>query len=296
MATDQQQLCSDLTILLNSFRSASDWQDFAPLEWFSDVLAEHEMRSDGFEPQFLAGLAYAGWFLFCAGSLTPKFHRRKMLVDVQRWNAVEAVTRFEELPTDVKPLKPKPLRKRLDDVLRSDSRFVLQMATDFESTLARTNEFQAATHGRTWIEPEFATALCSLATNPVRIGRTSVRGIAWDLRDAATNELLAADIGYQVGATYSSMSGFSDRRFSSLGIVQLLAQAEVMQSAGITIWDLGMPMAYKYGMGAVEATGEQWLQVLHECRDVPTELPTVAVELTALPGLRQLHLQLTKNN
>ena len=35
-------------------------------------------------------------------------------------------------------------------------------------------------------------------------------------------EVVAADIGYAVGGIYASMSGFSDRKRSSLGIVQLI--------------------------------------------------------------------------
>ena len=224
--------------------------------------------------------------------MTPKFHRRRMLVDVQNWDAVEAFTRFHDLSTDVKPIKPKPLRKRLAQVFEASSPLVLELASDYEATLQRTNAFQTATHGRSWIEPEFAAALCELADTPVQIGGSLVQTIAWDLRDLDTCELVAADVGYKVGAVYSSMSGFSDRRFPSLGIVQLFAQLEVMQSAGIAIWDLGMPMAYKYGLGAGEATGEQWLQILRMCRESTVSFPTSPIGLTSLAGLRQLHSHL----
>ncbi len=292
MAVNQQELVSDITALLDAFRSASDWQDFAPLEWFAELLVKHELPRDGFDPRFLAALAYSGWFLFCAGSLTPKFHRRRMLVDVQNWCAISAVRKFQDLPTDVKPLKPKPLRKQMRQVFAASDPLVLEIASDYEATLRQTNAFQKAVHGRSWIGPEFAATLCELSDTPVRIGGSLVQTIAWDLRDPNTSELVAADVGYKVGAVYSSMSGFSDRRFPSLGIVQLFAQLELMQSAGVAIWDLGMPMDYKYGLGAGEATEQQWLQVLHECRDSTVSFSTGPTALTSLTGLRQLHSHL----
>lgn len=285
MPIDQRKLVRDVTAVLDAFRSATDWQDFASWDWFAQALSDHRIRRDGFDRQFLAALAYSGWFLFCAGTLTPKFHRRKMLIDVQGWDGIDALRRFAELPTETEPIKLRPLRNRLRKVLQEESGLALELAQDFDATLASTNRFQQAVHGRTWIEPDFAASLCELAQQPVYIGAASVQAIAWDLRDLDSGELLAADVGYRVGAVYSSMSGFSDRRFSSLGIVQLLAQLEIMQTAGVVIWDLGMPMAYKYGLGAGEATGEQWLQVLHACRDAPVTLPDRPRNLRSLVGL-----------
>jgi hypothetical protein len=53
------------------------------------------------------------------------------------------------------------------------------------------------------------------------ISSSVLKGRSFEIykKDEEKEELIAADIGYSVGGIYVSMSGFSDRKYSSMGIV-----------------------------------------------------------------------------
>jgi len=67
------------------------------------------------------------------------------------------------------------------------------------------------------------------------------------------NKLIAGEIGYIIGKTYTSLSGFTcrERRYSNYGTTQLVLLARYLQKEGFLFWNLGQPyMAYKFALGA----------------------------------------------
>jgi Leu/Phe-tRNA-protein transferase len=60
--------------------------------------------------------------------------------------------------------------------------------------------------------------------------------------------LVAGELGFAVGATYTSLTGFTDE--SGAGSVQLAALGRWLLSRGYQLWDLGMEMKYKIDLGA----------------------------------------------
>jgi len=66
--------------------------------------------------------------------------------------------------------------------------------------------------------------------------------------------LLGGELGYTIGAIYTSLTGFLDRRdprHPNLGKVQLAALGVVLEQRGYAFWNLGHPyMGYKLEMGA----------------------------------------------
>lgn len=63
--------------------------------------------------------------------------------------------------------------------------------------------------------------------------------------------LVAGEVGYRIGAVYTSLTGFSDRDRRNLGKLQLLRLGEHLRDAGFAFWNLGHPyMQYKLDLGA----------------------------------------------
>jgi hypothetical protein len=72
------------------------------------------------------------------------------------------------------------------------------------------------------------------------------------------NVLIAAELGYVMGGTFTSLSGFCERQKNvSVGKVQILALAQLLSSSGFQFLNLGQPpqkecMQYKIDIGGVE--------------------------------------------
>src|SRR5262249_53516101 len=79
-------------------------------------------------------------------------------------------------------------------------------------------------------------------------------------------ELIAGELGYTVGASYTSLSGFHAK--SGSGTVQMIALGELLRSQGFTVWDLGMIMKYKIDIGGQILMRSEFLKLFNEARSL----------------------------
>ncbi len=82
-------------------------------------------------------------------------------------------------------------------------------------------------------------------------------------------QLVAGEIGYKIGATYTSLSGFSikDKGFNNYGKLQLVLLAKYLQKNNYQFWNLGHPyMKYKFDLGATLFKREDFLQIWQEAK------------------------------
>jgi len=66
-------------------------------------------------------------------------------------------------------------------------------------------------------------------------------------------ELVAGELGYIIGRTYTSLSGFSSREkaYNHYGTAQLVLLARYLEKESFDFWNLGQPyMPYKLSLGA----------------------------------------------
>jgi hypothetical protein len=77
---------------------------------------------------------------------------------------------------------------------------------------------------------------------------TPVRLYSIEVWNVETNQLVGGELGYSVGAIYSSLTGYSDQE--SAGSVQLTALGCLLIHCGFEYWDLGMELEYKRRLGA----------------------------------------------
>lgn len=76
-------------------------------------------------------------------------------------------------------------------------------------------------------------------------------------------KLIAGEIGYSIGKTYTSLSGFSskEKAYRNYGSVQLVLLGQFLESQGFAFWNLGQPyMNYKLALGAKIIDRDQFLK------------------------------------
>jgi len=67
------------------------------------------------------------------------------------------------------------------------------------------------------------------------------------------DEIVSGEIGYIIGKTYTSLSGFSSRekRYNNYGTAQLVLLSKYLEENDFSFWNLGQSyMAYKLALGA----------------------------------------------
>ena len=125
---------------------------------------------------------------------------------------------------------------------------------------------------RCWVTPEYQ----ALAHALVRDQPTTATNFAFhsvELYDGAA--LVAGEIGYSIGATYTSLTGFFSHEkvpgtdkllHDGAGAIQLAALGALLRRQGYALWNLGHPprgdrMVYKTEMGGCVVPREEFLQL-----------------------------------
>lgn len=92
--------------------------------------------------------------------------------------------------------------------------------------------------------------------------------------------LTAGEIGYTVGSSYTSLTGF--HTVSSSGTVQIYALGKLLQQEGYTLWDMGMYAPYKIDVGGRLFSREAFLRILATARDDSIWLASEKVPIVEL--------------
>lgn len=116
-------------------------------------------------------------------------------------------------------------------------------------------------HKYNWLKGEYIELLKNLH---VKSGEDNCfRVISVELLCKNTSELIAGEVGYIIGKTYTSLSGFSSRekRYANYGTLQLVLLAKHLQKSGFEFWNLGHShMEYKKRLGCVIHARDEFLK------------------------------------
>ena len=158
------------------------------------------------------------------------------------------------------------ISKKVRNLLDKDT-FVFSTNTNFEEVL---NSI-AVSHKDNWLKDEYQELMMDLYRNNNVENEFEIK--SFELRNSKTNELIAGEVGYSIGETYTSLSGFClrDKKYNNYGTLQLVLLSKYLQKNKFAFWNLGHPhMEYKKKLGARVHKREEFLKRWFESSLLPT--------------------------
>jgi len=180
--------------------------------------------SDDFSAKNYIALAKAGFI-----SVTETYRGEEFLIPEIQYKY--AILDFKDLH----------ISKKVKRLLKQKS-FTLEFSSELDEVFEAINTL----HKNSWLTPKYLNMLKETQQLESNFKVQSV-----ELRE--DGELLAGEIGYIIGKTYTSLSGFSSRQkhHRNYGTVQLVLLAKYLEKNGFDFWNLGHPfMDYKLALGA----------------------------------------------
>jgi hypothetical protein len=189
--------------------------------------------SDDFSPEFYAAQARAGFM-----AVTEMYRGQEFLLPELQHHY--ALLDFADLHVS----------RKARHILKQTSP-TLHVGFSLRATWERIGSH----HKQSWITPRYLHTL-----EAVNARQSDLHVVSVLLR--LDDEITAGEIGYILGRTYTSLSGFSSRdvRYRNHGTVQLILLGTWLQKHGFAFWNLGQPyMAYKFALGAKSYTRSAFL-------------------------------------
>lgn len=195
--------------------------------------------SEDFSEDFYIYLAYMG-FICTSVHLNDKFY---LLPEMQ----------FEYALLDFKDLH---ISKKVKKLIKQNN-FEFSINTKFEEVIKKLKKY----HTTSWIEDKYEELLLSLKDYKHKNINFEIMSVELSHKDS--KELIAAEIGYKINSTYTSLSGFSskEKKYNNWGKLQLVLLALYLEKENYSFWNLGHPyMQYKFDLGAKTYLREDFLQ------------------------------------
>lgn len=150
---------------------------------------------------------------------------------------------FEYAVLDFKNLH---ISKKVKKLLKKDNLYTFSVNNSFIEVLDSIENY----HDNNWVSGKYRTLLEKL--HQIDMG-DAFKVMSIELRCKKTNKLVAGEIGYKVGKTYTSLSGFSsnDKKYNNWGKLQLVLLSNYLENNNYAFWNLGQAfMQYKIDLGA----------------------------------------------
>ena len=139
-------------------------------------------------------------------------------------------------------------------ITKNDYKFCLN--TKFDEVLQNIT----MQHKYNWLKEEYIELLKNLYKNYSE--KNNFKVISVELIDESTNELISGEVGYIIGKTYTSLSGFSskEKKYNNYGTMQLVLLAQYLEQNAFSFWNLGHPhMEYKKRLGCAIYSRSEFL-------------------------------------
>ncbi len=211
--------------------------------------------TDLWDADFYVGLARAG---FMSIAMRHAEHGDLLLPEIQSAYAVLDWPRIRV---------SRHVRRLRESGRLEEEGIELHVSRDCHAVIERIEAQHAPT---CWLIEPYAAIVHELAEAGPAAG-LEMHGVElWSRRDG---ELVAGELGYTIGRTYTSLTGFCSpdvERFDHFGSLQLVLLAERLRDADYAFWNLGHPyMEYKLELGARVLERADFLQRWIAHRDEP---------------------------
>ena len=192
-----------------------------------------------FSPPFVARLMEAGFLVMSANLAGNRENPRYILLP--KLHLVRSVLFFENLHVK------KSIRRFL-------TRYELRPDADFDFILDRCVQI----HGDDWLTPPLVESIKEIRKSACQGSETAnVYPTSFALYRG--EKLVAGEFGVTSGKVYTSYSGYYDE--ANAGTVQMILTTRWLEARGFRFFDLGMPLDYKTGLGAVDINPEQFVEL-----------------------------------
>jgi Leu/Phe-tRNA-protein transferase len=199
---------------------------------------EEFVVSDSFDPRFLASLMYSGFLVMSVKfdaddgedtedtkACKDEKEDKDFYILLPKHHIKRSVLFFENLHTG------KTIKKHL-------SGYELRAGADYDTIVKKCIQI----HGDDWLTEPLVKSM-RLIRN---LKDTPVLPYSFGLYE--NNKLIAGEFGVLAGRVYTSYSGYFEK--SNCGKVQMILTAQYLRDNNFAFWDLGMPLDYKYSLGA----------------------------------------------
>lgn len=159
---------------------------------------------------------------------------------------------FEYAILDFKDLH---ISKKVKKLLKKED-YIFEVDKNLEKVLDKLDKY----HKPNWLIKEYKELIIKLNK---RKNHNNFEIKTFCIKDKNTKEIIAGEIGYKIGKTYTSLTGFSskEKKYNNYGKLQLVVTGEYLKKERYKIWNLGHPyMEYKIKLGAKIYTREQFIK------------------------------------
>ncbi|MCX7922025.1 MAG: hypothetical protein N3B21_08455 [Clostridia bacterium] len=212
----------------------------------------HFYWSDDWNEDFYIESAYAGFistYLNINGSdvLMPEIQTHYAVLD---WNDL---------------IISKKIKKVMESQAFLDNSYYVRVNGGLDNTINKITNY----HKNSWLSDKYVDLLHKLTAYSDKKRDFDI--VTVELCSTFDNETIAGEIGYVIGATYTSLTGFCDKnnkKHNNFGKLQLVLLAKTLQYHGYHFWNLGHPyMDYKVELGARITCRNDFLKRWLQSRD-----------------------------
>jgi len=209
---------------------------------FNDIYSNENTNyyfSDDFSKEFYIHLARCGFI-----STTTIYEDKLYLLPELQFEY--AILDFENLH----------ISKKVEKLLKKDT-YKFKINTRFEEVLEKIDEY----HNPNWLIGDYKKTLIELKKSKDETSPFCIMSI--ELINKQTDELIAAEVGYKIHDTYTSLTGFcsKEKKYNNYGKLQLVLLALYLKKENYAFWNLGHPyMQYKFDLGAVKYSRNDFLK------------------------------------
>jgi Leu/Phe-tRNA-protein transferase len=212
---------------------------------------EEVVVSDSFDPHFVASLMYSGFLVMSIRVEDEDEVGSKEVILLPKHHITRTVLFFDKL-----------------HIGRTVKRYLRQRRSCYELRAGDDSDYDEVVrqcvkvHGDAWLTEELLNAMKTIRTYSRRGIDFPAMPFSFALYE--NGKLVAGEFGVVCGRVYTSYSGYYEK--SDCGRVQMILTAEYLRGNNFAFWDLGMPIPYKYTLGAQDINIKEFVPLFRAAR------------------------------